>query len=326
MKHVIFGGDGFLGTELTKKLISKGEQVLVCDLKKTESSGIYDSNLVTYIEMDVTRLEQLEQAAVNPEDVPYHFAARLLVPILPRAQRKEYFWTALYEGTKNVLQYLESRGCHRMIYYTTDMVYGHTVHHPRFEDHPRAPLGPYGDAKLHTEYLCEEYRRKGFNITIFRPRLIIGPGRLGILEKLFKLIDRNLPVPTIGNGKNYYQFISVSDCANAVICAVEKGCPNEAFNLGSLNPPIVNDLLKGLVKRAGSKSFLIPTPAFLVKFVLDILDRLGMPIMDPEQYLIADETCVLDVSKGEKILGWVPEDTDEAMLIAAYDTYRDGLK
>jgi len=326
MKHVIFGGDGFLGTELTKKLVAKGEQVLICDLKKTESSGIYESDLVTYIEMDVTKAEQLEQADVNSEDVPYHFAARLLVPILPRAERKDYFWTALYDGTKNVLEYLASRECHRMIYYTTDMVYGHTEHHPRFEDHPRTPLGPYGDAKLHTEYLCEEYREKGFNITIFRPRLIIGPGRLGILEKLFKLIDNNLPVPTIGNGKNYYQFISVSDCANAVICAVNKGFPNEAFNLGSLNPPIVNELLKSLIRRAGSKSFLVPTPAFLVKFVLDILDRLGMSIMDPEQYLIADETCVLDVSKGEKILGWVPEDTDEAMLIAAYDTYREGLK
>ncbi len=326
MKHFIFGGDGFLGTELTKKLTARGEQVVICDLKKTESSGIYESELVTYIEMDVTKKEDFDRVGLTADDVPYHFAARLLVPILPRGERTEYFWTALYDGTKNVLEYLESKGCHKMIYYTTDMVYGHTVHHPRFEDHPRAPLGPYGNAKLETEYLCEAYRKKGFNITIFRPRLIIGPGRLGILEKLFKLVDANLPVPTIGSGKNYYQFISVSDCANAVICAVEKGIPNEAYNLGSLNPPTVNELLKKLIKRADSKSFLIPTPAFLVKFVLDILDRIGKPIMDPEQYLIADETCVLDVSKGEKELGWVPQDSDEAMLIAAYDSYREGLE
>ncbi len=33
----------------------------------------------------------------------------------------------------------------------------------------------------------------------FPPRLIIGPGRLGILEKLFKLINYNLPVPMIGS-------------------------------------------------------------------------------------------------------------------------------
>lgn len=326
MKHIIFGGDGFLGTELTKKLTAKGETVVICDLKKTESSGIYDSDLVTYIEMDVTKKEEFSKVEISSEDVPYHFAARLLVPIMPRAERKEYFWTALYVGTKNVLEFLESNDCKHMIYYTTDMVYGHTVHHPRFEDHPREPLGPYGDAKLETEFLCEEYRTKGFNITIFRPRLIIGPGRLGILEKLFKLVDKNLPVPTIGNGKNYYQFISVSDCANAVMCAVDKGIPNEAFNLGSLNPPTVNELLKKLIDHAGSKSFTVPTPASLVKFTLDTLDKIGKPIMDPEQYLIADETCVLDVSKGEKILGWVPQDSDEDMLIAAYKTYREELE
>ena len=326
MKHIIFGGDGFLGTELTKKLTARGERVVICDLKKTESSGIYDSDLVTYIEFDVTKKSEFDKVEIEPADMPYHFAAKLLVPIMPRADRKEYFWTSLYVGTTNVLAFLEKSGVRHMIYYTTDMVYGHTVHHPRFEDHPRAPIGPYGDAKLQTEFLCEEYRKKGFNITIFRPRLIIGPGRLGILGQLFKLVDRNLPVPTIGNGKNYYQFISVSDCAEAVLCAVEKGVPNEAYNLGSLNPPTVNGLLKTLVGHAGSKSFLLPTPAFLVKIVLAFLDRIGMSIMDPEQYLIADETCVLDVSKAEKELGWVPKDGDEDMLIAAYTTYREGLK
>lgn len=326
MKHLIFGGDGFLGTELTKKLTAKGETVVIYDLKKTEASGIYDSDLVTYVEMDVTKKEEFAKVEISDGDVPYHFAAKLLVPIMPRAERKEYFWTALYVGTKNVLEFLEANDCKHMIYYTTDMVYGHTVHHPRFEDHPREPLGPYGDAKLETEYLCEEFRKKGFNITIFRPRLIIGPGRLGILEKLFVLIDKNLPVPTIGNGKNYYQFISVSDCANAVMCAVDKGIPNEAFNLGSLNPPKVNDLLKKLIDHAGSKSFTIPTPAGLVKLTLDTLDKIGKPIMDPEQYMIADETCVLDVSKGKELLDWEPLDTDEDMLIAAYNSYREKLK
>ena len=44
--------------------------------------------------------------------------------------------------------------------------------------------------------------------------------------------------------------------------------------------------------------------------------------MDPEQYLIADETCVLDVTKGKELLGWEPQDSDEAMLLAAYNDYK----
>jgi dTDP-glucose 4,6-dehydratase len=323
MKHIILGGDGFLGTELAKKLTANGETVLICDRKQTLTSGIYDSEHISYLKFDVRDKSTLEQIPTEQDDMVYHFAAELLVPILPRNQRKEYFWQALYVGTQNVLNFMQSRGLSNLIYYTTDMVYGHTIHNPRFEDHPLAPLGPYGEAKYQTELLCEGFRAKGFNITIFRPRLIIGPGRLGILEKLFQLIDKNLPVPTIGNGKNYYQFISVSDCAEACICATRAGFPNEAYNLGSINAPTVNELLKLLIKEADSKSFLIPTPAFLVKFVLSIFDRIGLSIMDPEQYLIADETCVLDVSKGERDLGWTPKDGDVDMLIAAYRSYKE---
>lgn len=43
---------------------------------------------------------------------------------------------------------------------------------------------------------------------------------------------------------------------------------------------------------------------------------MNMPLMDPEHYLVADDECVLDVSKGKRDLGWVPSDED--MWIAAY--------
>jgi dTDP-glucose 4,6-dehydratase len=190
------------------------------------------------------------------------------------------------------------------------------------EDHPVAPLGEYGMSKQKTEELAADWRVRGMRISLFRPRLIIGPGRLGILEKLFKLIDWNLPVPMIGSGRNPYQFISVFDCAEAARLAWKAGVPNEAYNLGSLNPPPVRKLLGDLIRHAGSKSILIPTPGWAVKRTLDLLDLLNMPIMDPEQYLIADEDCVLDVSKGKRELGWVPRFRDEDMLIAAYSEYR----
>ena len=81
-------------------------------------------------------------------------------------------------------------------------------------------------------------------------------------------------------------------------------------------------LLGDLITYAGSRSILIPTPGWAVKRTLDLLDAMNMPLMDPEQYLIADEDCLLDVSKGERELGWVPKHRDEDMLIAAYREYR----
>lgn len=321
MKHIITGGDGFLGTELTKRLLTKGERVVIIDIKKTEHSPIYPG--AEFIYFDIRDSNEFMKLKIDKDDVIYHFAAQLLMPILPRKERPEYFWDILYQGTANLLEYLESNTeCRNIVYYTTDMVYGHTVHNPRLEDHPRTPVGPYGEAKYRSELLCEEFRKRGFNITIFRPRLIIGEGRLGILESLFKLIDRNLPVPMIGNGHNYYQFVSVGDCAESCIMAVEKGCPNEEYNVGSANPPTVRELLGALIKEADSRSFLVPTPAAIIKFFLDKLDRIGFPLMDPEQYLIADETCVLDVSKAEMELGWKATEGDIEMLLTAYRSYK----
>jgi dTDP-glucose 4,6-dehydratase len=205
------------------------------------------------------------------------------------------------------------------------MVYGHTFVSPQTEDYPTRPLGEYGLSKLAVEQVARKFRSEGMSISIFRPRLIIGPGRLGILEKLFKAVDRNLPVPMIGRGRNPYQFISVFDCASACIRAWESGFPNAEYNLGSDDPPSVRKLLKRLIKEAGSRSFLVPTPAPLVKLTLNFFDRINRPIMDPEQYLIADEECILDTTKAKRELGWHPRFDDTTMLLAAYREYRAGL-
>ena len=316
---MIIGGDGFLGRHLARELVSRGEDVVVCGVSKSDLD-IYET--VPFINMDVTERSSFEAVSLDSDDIVYHFAARLLVPIVPKSQRKEFFWSVNYHGTKNLLEYMNEGDCRKVIYFTTDMVYGHTKTTPRYEDHSREPLGPYGESKLASEKLCESYREKGMNITIFRPRMIVGPGRLEILESLFRLIKANLPVPLIGNGTNHYQFISVFDCVSAVLCALEKGVPNSTYNLGSKDPLTVNKLLGELITEAGSKSFLLRTPAGLMKRTLAILDFLGFPLLDPEQYLIADQTCVLDVSKAERELGWQPRYRDEEMLIAAYKDYR----
>jgi dTDP-glucose 4,6-dehydratase len=205
------------------------------------------------------------------------------------------------------------------------MIYGHSVTVPQDETHPAKPLGEYGESKLATETLAQTYRDKGFQIPIFRPRLIIGPGRLGILVKLFKLIDMNLPVPMIGSGEPLPVHLGVR-LRQRLRRGLEGGFPNSAYNLGSDDPPPVKKLLGDLIKHAGSKSILLPTPAALVKLTLNTLDAINLPIMDPEQYMIADEICILDTSKAKRELGWKPLHRDEDMLLAAYTEYRRGLE
>ena len=297
MRHVIFGGDGFVGRHLAKKLVADGEEVLVADIVKSELPHYAAAR---FVHCDVTDPASVAAVEIAPEDMVYNLSAKMLSPIQVRAKRHDFFYPVNYFGTENIIHAMDTAGARNLVHFTTDMIYGHTVTYPMTEEHPVSPLGEYGQSKLDTEILAAKWREKGMNISLFRPRLIIGPGRLGILEKLFKLIDHNLPVPMIGSGKNPYQFISVFDCAEAARLAWKAGVPNEAYNLGSINPPPVRKLLGDLIKHAGSKSILVPTPGWAVKRTLDLLDALNMPLMDPEQYLIADEMCVLDVGKGER--------------------------
>lgn len=321
MRHIVFGGDGFVGRHLAPKLIEDGHEVIVADIAKSDFGHYRQAEFVF---CDVTDPAAVEAVGIRADDMVYNLSAKMLSPIQVRAKRHDFFWPVNFHGTEHIIQAMDKAGASKLVHYTTDMIYGHTYTWPQTEDHPANPLGEYGLSKWKTEELCWQWREKGMDISIFRPRLIIGPGRLGILTKLFKLIDWNLPVPMIGSGKNPYQFISVYDCAEAARAAFKAGVPNEAYNLGSLNPPPVRKLLGELIRHAGSKSILVPTPGWAVKRTLDLLDLMNMPIMDPEQYLIADEMCILDVSKAERDLGWVPEFRDEDMLIAAYREYRQG--
>ncbi|KRE14798.1 NAD-dependent dehydratase [Bosea sp. Root483D1] len=319
MKHIIIGGDGFVGSHLAADLAGMGEDVLVCDIQQSAHPHYGE---VPFQRVDVTDPASVEAIALAPDDLVYNLSAKMLSPIVTRKERHDFFWPVNYHGTQNILNWMETNGASRLVHFTTDMIYGHSVTVPQDETHPAKPLGEYGESKLATETLCQSYRDKGFRIPIFRPRLIIGPGRLGILVKLFKLIDMNLPVPMIGSGNNPYQFISVFDCASACIAAWKANFPNSAYNLGSDDPPPVKKLLGDLIRHAGSKSILLPTPASLVKLTLNGLDAINLPIMDPEQYMIADEICILDTSRAKRELGWVPKHRDEDMLLAAYTEYR----
>lgn len=319
MRHIIIGGDGFVGRVLARDLTTRGQEVIVADISRT-APEIYDR--ARFEHLDITDASAVAHFDIRAEDMVYNLSAKMLSPIMPRAKRHEFFWPVNHDGVVHLLQRMEIVGCNRLVHFTTDMVYGHTQTVPTLESHPTDPLGEYGLSKLQTEDLCEDYRRRGFDISIFRPRLIIGPGRLGILLKLFRLVDMNLPVPMIGSGRNPYQFISVYDCASAARLAWEKGVPNSVYNLGSKDPPSVRALLGRLVREAESYSILIPTPAPLVKFTLDTLDWMNAPIMDPEQYRIADEVCILDTTAAEHDLGWRATASDDDMLLAAYWDYR----
>jgi dTDP-glucose 4,6-dehydratase len=316
VRHVITGGSGFLGQRLARLLAAKGVRVVLFDLAEPADQSA--RRIGSFVKGDVTAAADLDRLELKPGDVVHHLAARQFGDAVPWRGRYDWFSAVNVTGTREVIAAMIRAGVNRMVYFSTDMTYGLPTVIPVPPSHAQQPLGPYGASKLAAERLIKQAGKEGISATIFRPRLITGPGRLGIFAKLFRLIRRGLPVPLVGNGANRYQMISVDDCAHAAVRTVELGCPAGPFNLGSANPPTARELIKSIIRHANSRSLLIPTPAPLVKAALLTLDALGLGLMYQEQFRIANVDILLDTSETRRVLGWEPADDDTSSMIAAY--------
>lgn len=321
MRYVVLGGSGFVGIYTIRAILdsisARGvpeSKVLCLDLGKSTNLP----NEVEFVQCDIAKGCDFR---FSPSDIVIHLAARAYAPKPPTRDLERYFKEVNVRGTHNVIEAMLECGCYNLIYFSTDMVYGKPQYLPVDSHHQRKPFGWYGGSKVDSENLIFAARDRGLNATIFRPRIIVGAGRYGILTKLFALVRHSLPVPMIGSGANCYQMISVKDCAQAIVRAIHKGIPNAELNLGSYNPPNIRDLLRALIAHAHSKSILVPTYAKGVKCILSILESLGMPLMYKEQYMIADEQYILDIQNTIDLLEWQPTQNDTNMLFEAYDEY-----
>jgi len=137
------------------------------------------------MEIDIRNAASLEEIPIDEADVVYHLAARQYHLEVPWTRRQRYFEEVNLDGTFNVLKRMSASTCRQMVFFSTDMVYGFPDRIPVGREHPRRPLGPYGESKRKAEDLCEAFRHQGMNITVLRPRLIVGPGRLGVLKTLW---------------------------------------------------------------------------------------------------------------------------------------------
>lgn len=317
MRHIITGGSGFTGQILARKLLEAGNEVVNFDLKNYTDKELDKKS--QYVYGDIRSREDIKKLNLRADDVVYHLAARQFADAVPKRNRDDWFFEVNVNGTRNILQEMVENDVTRMVFFSTDMTYGMASTCPVSTDHPQNPLGPYGRSKVEAEKLIRGYQ--DLNATIFRPRLITGAGRLGVLGKLFRLIALNLPVPMIGNGMNHYQMVSVEDCVSAAMLAWQKDFPRETYNLGSFQPPTTKELLQAVIKHGCSKSFVVPVPSGLIKPVLFGLDKFGLTLLYPEQFAIADQNILLDCNKTIQELGWAPSCSDIDAMCAAYDNF-----
>ena len=164
-----------------------------------------------------------------------HYGANLvfhLAAAVPLTRAVRTFRDINIGGTRNVPDAAVKHKISRVVHISTSAVYGIPRELPINENSPFNPLGQYGRAKLQAEVICREYRDRGFDVVIIRPRTIIGPSRLGIFQILFDWIRRGRAVPIIGSGDNLLQLVSSADLVKACMLSARKG-GNEDFNIGT---------------------------------------------------------------------------------------------
>lgn len=310
----VTGGSGFFGNALVRALLRYGFSVRVLDL------GPVDGDLQNKV--DFRRVDICDQNAVKESlagcGVVYHNAA-----VIPISKAGADFWNINEKGTANVLDGAYRAGAKRFIHYSTSQsLFGLSPILPVTEDTPQNPFGDYGKSKAAAEKICREYRSRGMNISIIRPRTILGAGRLGIFQILFEWVRKGSPVYIIGSGQNKLQFVGLDDMVEISLVLLERG-NYEDFNVGTEHFGTLKNDLEDLIKHAGTGSYIKSVPALLAKPVLAALDLLNLSPLVDLHYKTIDRDFYFDITKVKKNLGWRSKESNLAALIKGYDWYVD---
>lgn len=314
MHHLITGGSGFFGLHLIDALLAKGETVTVYDLAELDPGVI--ARGVRYIKGDVRDPEAL-RAAFRGVDVVHHNAA-----VLPIARAGKTYWDVNVQGTRNVLQAALESGVKKVLNVSTSSVYGIPQALPITEETPLTPLGQYGFAKEDGEKAAKEFRTAhDLDVSIVRPRTIIGTGRLGIFGILFDWVRRGKRVYIIGKGDNLFQLVSAPDLADACVRIATMPCRNEDFNIGADVYGTVRGDLEKLIAHAGTGARVQSTPGPLVRGILTVVDKLKISPLVDWHYKTPHKPFYFDCTKAKTMLGWQPKDSNEKALCDTYDWY-----
>lgn len=316
--YFITGGSGFLGINLIRLLLSKGEQVISFDL---EPFDYPEKDQIKSVVGDIRDLVALEKA-MSGVDVVVHCAAAL-----PLYSREDIISTEV-EGTKNVLEAAARSGVKRVVHISSTAVYGVPDHHPIVETDPMIGVGDYGQAKIDAEKLCAEYRNKGLCITVIRPKSFIGPERLGVFALFYDWAKDGKNFPILGNGKNRYQLLDVSDLCDLIVLAsnADKEKANDTYNVGAAEFKTIKEDYQAVLDKAGFGKRIICLPAKPAIMILRVLEFFKLSPLYKWVYETVGKDSFVSIDKAVRVLGFQPKYSNQQALLRNYQWYLDNLQ
>ncbi len=295
----ITGVSGFAGRHLAAQLVEKGWQVE--GTVKSRTSGVRG---VVEHRLEIDDRDGLVRAiAAFAPAVVFHLAAIVDTVTTPDVDE---LYRVNTNGTTAVTEALCIAAPHaRLLYASSSFAYGRTPPdaQPVREDHPLAPVTPYGVSKAEGEGIVARARGAGVDIVVTRAFQHTGPGHIGeyaLADWARQLveIERAGVSGTIATGNLEVErdYLDVRDVATAYAAVAQRGLPGETYNVCSGEPVTMRALLVGLINAFGLDVTIVTDPARL--------RAIDQPMF------------VGDVSKLKSHTGWAPRYSRAEMLAA----------
>ena len=247
---LVTGGSGYFGSLLVQRLLAAGHHVRVLDLNDVDDRP----SSVEFVRGDI-RNPQTVARAVDGVDVVFNNVAQV-----PLAKDEELLRTVNVDGTMLLLSACRAAGVSKVVHTSSSAVFGVPRTNPVLPSTVPSPVEAYGHAKLAAEWACLDAVRNGLDVTIVRPRTILGHGRLGIFGILFDWVADGADIFVLGDGSNRYQFVHADDLADVCLLAGLKAGP-DVFNAGTDRFGTMRQSLEALCAHAGTGSKVRSLPA-----------------------------------------------------------------
>ena len=248
MRVLVTGGGGFIGSNLVRALLERGEQVRVLDNFSTGNRGnLVGLDDVEIVEGELRSYERVHNATRGVELV-FHLGA---LPSVPRSVQDPLTTSAVnVEGTLNVLLAARDEGIRRVVFASSSSVYGNSGELPRVETANPDPISPYGVAKLAAERYCVSFSRVYPLETIaLRYFNVFGPNQdphsqyAAVVPRFISEAAAGRPVPIYGDGSQSRDFTYVANVVEATILAADAADGSGAIvNVATGRSVTVNEL------------------------------------------------------------------------------------
>ena len=230
-KYLVTGGAGFIGSNIVKEIINRGEFARVLDnfsTGKRENISEFEGNKnFELIEGDIRSYHTVREA-VKGTDYILHQAA---LPSVPRSIKDPLTTNDVnINGTLNILEAAKEFKVKRVVYASSSSVYGNSKVSAKNEDMPVNPLSPYALSKYTAErYMQIYYNLYGVETVCLRYFNVFGPNQdpnseySAVIPKFIKSIIKSESPIIYGDGTQSRDFTYVKNNveANLLACKAE---------------------------------------------------------------------------------------------------------